>query len=391
MYYTAKIIDPAEGIGQICVAASKFSIERFLYALQYKNWDEKDLERLGSEVADYRQKLEKEYIRLVEFSQFFNKEFVTVNNKCFSSAMTMLRKLRSGISETKRLFMKFCPRAHRERMYSEILNSPVSAYEYSYLSAKTYQLPLFTLEGYPECVSGLYNEMQRFFLLLMRCIRLCQDVLKDEARIKDDNKYCKYLFEEFRKKVLTEIMDIVMMIPRNSEFLTEEKNSAIASRSRYDNDDAWAPVGFHSYTRTEVKQLIIKQVLDDNLGSDITLVERNIFGDEEDKVHRWRHIIQHFDELIPDTYHRKNLPAKYVQMFFLFVGIPYKLESVAVDYFNETYLSAPAHKFTTVSYQAINGYKKQLLEDRNGVFKTFTDELKERFYPPLTAQKAENF
>ncbi len=391
MYYTAQIYDPTIGLDQIFAAASKFNTERFLYALQYKNWNEKTLELMGNEVATYRMKLEVEYGRLVEFSKVFNKEFVTMNNKCFSSALTMLNKLRSGISETKRIFTKFCPRAHKENIMQAIANKPVSAYEYSYISSDTYQLNLFEFEGYPACVSGLYNEMQKFFLVLIRCIQLCKQVLNEEKNIKHDNKYCKYLFEEFKNKVMCEIADIIMMIPHDSEFLTEEKNSAIASRNHYENDEAWAPVGFHNYTKKEVKHLIIKQVIDEEEGSDMSGIEKLLFDNDEAKAHKYRHIIRHFDELIPDTYHRKNLPAKYIQMFFQFVGIPFKLESEAVAYFNETYLSAAGHKFTTVSYQAVNGYKKEVLEDKDGAYKAFTNSIKQRFFATLTISKASNF
>lgn len=391
MYYTAKIYDPAIGLDQIFAAASKFNTERFLYALQYKNWDEKTLELMGNEVATYRIKLEAEYRRLVEFSKVFNKEFVTMNNKCFSSALTILNKLRSGISETKKIFTKFCPRAHKENILQAITNKPVSAYEYAYISSDTYELNLFEFDGYPSCVSGLYNEMQRFFLVLIRCIQLCKQVLNDENTIKKDNNYCKYLFEEFKNHVLSEIADIIMMIPQDSEFLSAENNSAIASRNLYENDEVWAPIGFHSYSKTEVKHLIIKQVIDEEEGSDLSRIEKLLFGNDESKVHKYRYIIRHFDELIPDTYRRKNIPAKYIQMFFQFVKIPFKLESDAVSYFNETYLSSAQHKFKTVSYQAVNGYKKEVLEDKDGAYKAFTCKIKQRFFATLTVSKASNF
>jgi hypothetical protein len=182
-----------------------------------------------------------------------------------------------------------------------------------------------------------------------------------------------------------------MMIPRNSEYLSEKNNPAIASRNKYENDEAWAPVGFHNYSKTEVKHLVIKQILDEEEGSDLTKTEKLLFGNDEAKVHKYRYIIRHFDELIPENYRRKNLPAKYIQMFFQFVGIPYKLESDAVDYFNEIYLSSSDHKFTTVSYQAVNSYKKEVLEDKDKAYKAFTNSIKEHFYKVIPLQNATNY
>ena len=75
-------------------------------------------------------------------------------------------------------------------------------------------------------------------------------------------------------------------------------------------------------------------------------------------------------------------------MFFQLVGIPNKLESDAVKYFNETYLSSSAHKFVTVSYQAVNRYKKEVLKDADGGFKDFSEGIKQRFFDTSTLQIA---
>ena len=391
MKYTANIDDPAEGLDQILSAASKFDSQRFLYALDYKNWNEKQMERMSKEVSESTVKLEKEYNRLVEFAQVFNKEFATDDNKCYNSALALLKKLRSGISETKKIFMKFCPRARKDRFYQSVKKRPASAYDYSYISRETYQMDIFLFEGYPACVNGLCDEIEKFFLVRIRCMQLCKQVLSEEQKIKNDNAYCKYLLKEFKEKVLSEISGITMIFSRDSEYLTEEKNQAIASRNHYDNDDAWAPVGFHNYSKKEVKLLIIKQVLDTEEGSDLTRMERLLFGDDEQTVHKYRYIIQHFDELIPESYHRKKLPAKYIQMFFQFVGITYKKELEAYKYFKETYLSSTTHNYTMVTYQAVNDSKKEVLEEKDGAYKAFVLTLRQRFYATIPLPQAVNY
>ncbi len=390
MYYSPNIYKPEESINQILTAASKFDANRFLYGLQYKHWDERKIELLSSEVVNYTTKLEKELMSLEEFAKVFNNEFATENNQCFSSALTLLKKLRSGISETKRLFMTFCPRAHKDNVLQKIGNNPVSAFDYSRISSDTYQISLFEFEGYPTSVNGLFNGMEKFFLILVRCLQLCKQVLKDEQKIKSDKRQCYLLFLEFKDKVLREIDDFRKLFSRNSVYLTAENCPAIDSRNRYDSDEAWASAGFHSFSQKEVKYLIISQVLDEEEGSDITRKERLLFGDDVTKVHKYRYIIQHFDELIPDTYHRKNFPAKYVQMFFQFVGIQNKMEVDAVKYFFDTYQSS-AHKFTQVTYQAVNGYKKEILEDKDGSYKKFSEDIKQRFFATPTLQIVSNY
>lgn len=390
MYYSPSICNPEEGISQILLAASKFNADRFLYGLQYKHWDEKKIELLSSEVANYTTKLEKELINLEEFAKIFNNEFATLNNKCFSSAMALLKKIRSGISETKRIFMRFCPRARQDNILRMIGNNPVSAFDYSRISASSYQLSLFEFEGYPSSVNGLFNEMEKFFLILVRCLQLCKQVLKDEEKIKSDKRQCYLLFLEFKDKVLREIDDFRKLFSRNSVFLTAENCPAIDSRNRFDSDEDWASAGFHSFSQKEVKYLIISQVLDEEEGSDLTRKERLLFGNDVTTVHKYRYIIQHFDELIPESYHRKNFPAKYVQMFFHFVGIQDRHEADAVKYFFEIYQSSK-HKFKPVTHQAVNGYKKKVLEDKDESYKKFIENLNQRFSVKSTLQKAYNY
>ena len=388
--YTPEICNPEEGFNTILSAASKFDADRFLYAIEYKNWDERKMELLAREVITYRERLEDEYNNLEEFAKIFNKEFATLNNQCYSSAIVLLHKIRSGISETKRLFMRFCPKASRRKTIHTMIDQPKSAYEYSRISSDSYDLSLFEFEEYPPCVSSLFDEMQKFFFVLVRCMQLCNQVLKEEKKIKGDNKYCKYLFDQFKQKVMRCIYDLYKGFSRNSKDLTEE-NRAIASRNMYDNDEAWASVGFHNFTETEVKWLVIKQVFDEEEGSDLTRQERLLFGDDEKRVHRIRQIIQHFDELMPDNCKSKKFPARYIQMFFQHIGLPEKSEKEAVKYFFEVYTSSSTHKYEEVTYEAVNGWKQTVLKDKEGSYKAFAEDLKKRFYDIPTLQMAANF
>lgn len=390
MTYTADIYDPITGMNEILAATQKFDADRFLYALQYKHWDEQQMEKMAQEVALYRVRVETEYKRLNEFSQNFNKEFVTMNNKCFSTALTMLKKIRSGISETKKIFHTFCPRQRRNHIYHAIGNNPVSAYTYSYISIDTYELSLFKLDDYPPCINGLYNEMEKFFILLVRCIQLCKQVIADENKIRQDHKFCHFLFEEFKEKILKEIYDIIMLIPKDSEDLSEKNNPAIASRNKYDTDEAWAPFGFHNFLRKEVKLLITKWVLESEQNSDLTREEILLFDNDVQRAHKIRNIIMNFDKLLPINCKKKKLPAKMIQLFFQYIGVVSGTERIAAEYFNKMYSSSEANSHETVSYQAINVYKKEVLEDKDNAKKDFAENIKNIFQLITPLQKVAN-
>lgn len=393
MFFTSKIINPNEGLDVILDAVIKFNADRFLYALKYKNWDEGYIERMSKETSLYKSRLEQEYIKLKEFSKNFNKEFTTVNNACFDSALILLRKIRSGISETKRIYEKYCPRARQEKAYSYLsdINRPVSAYRYSYISTDTYQLSLFQFEGYPPCIRGLYNEMEKFFQLLIQSIRLCKSVLLDEQKIKKDSKYCKYLYDKFKEKFLKEIRCILKQLPSAQEALTAMDNPAIASRNSYDNDEAWAPVGFHQFNINDVKLLVAKQELDEQAMSNMTSLERRLFGNDQDKAFRCRYVIQHFDECLPEDYSKKKLDAKAIQMLFQYFGIQHGCVKDAVRYFESIYTNIYGHKYEMVKYAAISAYKDRVKKDEKGEYKTFVRRVEKLLNPQNNLRIASNF
>lgn len=376
MYYSSKITDPSQGIDSIIKAASKFNANSFLYALLYKNWDEEKITSMCTEVKTQRDRLENEYQNLRQFALTFNKEFATNNNKCFDTALKLLNKLRSGVSETKKLFQRFCPRAHKNKFNTLDKSRTFSAFDYSLISSESYQLTIYKFDGYPECVSNLYFEMEQFFALLLQSINLCKQVIEDENTIRKDKIYCKTLFDNFREDILSKIGDIVNIIKIDSEVFSEKNNLAIASMSQFADIETWAQHGFHNYDKKDVKILAIKQFIEQNNEYDLTLIEKALFGNDVKKVHAIREIIQDFDSFLPDSYSREKLPADYIRKFFIYIGV--KNQKLATEYFNQVYKSSPNKKHEVVKYGAINGHSSKVLKNENE-YSSFVFALNSRF------------
>ena len=373
MAYSTTIYDPRKGIEAILFSISKFDKDRFLYALRYKHFNQQQLEQMAKHVAEYRKKLEEEHKRLLEFASIFNHRFVTDNNKCFETALKLLNKLRSGISEVKRIYLKFCPRWNRKRIpYSALSKQTYSAFDYSYFSTDSFQLSLFDLEGYPPYVQGLYNELSKFFFQLNLSLVLCMKVLEDEETIRKDQRYCNFLYEEFKQEVMKELMDIIMLLPTDSECFQEENNPAIASLKNYSNTEAWAPYGFHNFSKKDVKHLIIKEIQETEKRGILTKEEIYIFGNDPVKVNKIKNIILHFDELMPDNYNRTKLEAKLIAMFMQWCGA--RDEKSFVHYFNKEYIKNQSHHYDTVQKSAVNSAKNKLLLD-NTPYNDFVKKL----------------
>lgn len=390
MFYTPKITNPEEGLDAILVAAEKFDADRFLYAIQYKNYDMTRLERMGEEIATYSEKLEKEYERLQKFAKTFNESFVTDDNKCYDVALRALNKIKSGISETKRIYMKFCPRGRKDRYRSIYGDHKVSAFEYSKLSSEKVQLGFFGLEDYPAVIQGLYREMEKFFTLLIRCIQLCKQVIKDERTIRKNGNYCKYLYERFKEKFLRKIANVLQMIPRDNEFLSAKNNPAIAAREKYGSDVAFCQHAFHNYPTKYLELYALKETFDEEQFGDMTNLEKLLFKCDRDLTGRVRYIIAHFDDLMPEGHNRKKLDAKRVLMFMQWCGIQKGSEEYFVQYFNEKYQQVKEHKFQTVSNSAVNSHKEWLLRNEDE-YEKFAQKIQKLLSTNLTMRQAVGF
>ena len=389
MAYTTTIYDPQEGLETIGRAIEKFDDKRFLFALNYKDWDETEIELMARQVCEYRTKLEQEHIRLIELAKTFNKEFVTDNNRCFDTGLKLIRKLRSGISEVKRIYQKFCPRAPKQRFYYKaISDKKQSAFDYSYLSIGSYQLSLFPLDSeiYPPCVRGLYNELGRFFHQLSLSLALCMKVLQDEEKIRIDSEYCNFLFEKFKREVMKEIMDMIMLMPTDADIFQEEHNPAIASLKKYSGTEAWAPHGFHNFTKKDVKHLIIKEAQEFEKNGNISKDQFVLFGNNSEMIAKIDNVILHFDELMPDDYKRKKLDAAIIAMFMRWCGVTDEKHFVA--YFNKLYERNTAHQYETVKKGAVNAAKnKQVRENNNIEYNEFVQKLEKLHFIPAIQQK----
>lgn len=98
-YYWSQI-ETLENLQYVAGLVDGFNQDRFLAALMGKRSVGKDkIVHMRNELVEITNKLEEEYLVLEDFGKTFNDKFATRNNACFSSAMTLLRKMRSGMSK----------------------------------------------------------------------------------------------------------------------------------------------------------------------------------------------------------------------------------------------------------------------------------------------------
>ena len=348
-----KIYNPEEGLNELSSCIDKFSEERFLYALHFKNFDLYEIDRKRNKIAFFTNKLDTEYIELKQISETFNLDYAPDNNKCFVSAYDLLKRIRSSIKETVKTFMSFCKRKSQREIANELLTHIERTYaERSYLCSDIYSPSMFGFESYPPSVHALFNEMTKFFTLLKACMRLCIEVINEEKRTKANGDLSLYLFEEFYSKTYNELSNLFKYI--NIDELRADENPALSSLKKYQDLDSWARHNFHNYSKKDCQIIVLQDVLCKH--RNLTKDEISLFGTDEEKILLYREIIRNFEKLLPNGYTKKNLDPMLVLMLLEYMEC--KNYSKGIKYFNNIYLQSNDHRFGEVEYGTVMSYRK---------------------------------
>jgi hypothetical protein len=130
-YYWSQI-ETLENLQYVAGLVDGFNQDRFLAALMGKRSVGKDkIVHMRNELVEITNKLEEEYLVLDEFGKTFNDKFATRNNACFSSAMTLLRKMRSGMSKMIQIFRQFAPQNKAARRAAHAEQQTLDLYSHS--------------------------------------------------------------------------------------------------------------------------------------------------------------------------------------------------------------------------------------------------------------------
>lgn len=315
--YTTRIDDPESGLKLIQDSISRFDAKIFLYAVKYCDNDLERLSRQTDEIAIYRGYLEAEYERLVLAGTDFIGTFATPHNNVFNNADILLNKMKRGIKMTKELYALFCPKQSRKAMQQQrVFGIERSVWGCSYLSSFTtsYTEDMFGFEGYSHVVHGCYVEMQKFFSLLQKCIKYCQDMIKKEKAARQDKDYIEYIYQRQITKILKSIKGVLDAITGVDDTITDT-NPLLKGRKAYGDTVTNLQENYHKCDNEQLQQVVAYDYFYSKNTPKYTILERKLFGNDEAMIDKARLVIRNFDSIIPDKSERKKIEASIIAMF----------------------------------------------------------------------------
>lgn len=337
-FYTKYIPNPETIVDEIIDSIEHFNQDIYKYALHNSHYgNEGKVQILALEVNSKRINIEKEYLRLYDYSLNFNKEFVFEDNKIFATSLRLFRKLRTSISSTKDLFLQFCPYKHDKlRRYQLYRIERPNIFNTSLIASKAeISKDLFDLDSYKPVVKQLLEEMTSFFDIIIKSMRLCKNIIDEEAKIKADSKQCLAIYNRFKEKVLLETKLIRDMLTDEQAKSLKENNPMVKLRDKYGNDEGYAQAGFHNGSIADTRNDVILDAYYVKKHLGLTKYEQAIWGKDVELVKKLRFAIDHFDELIPDYSTRQHIDGKYIALLAKWCGES-DLDAFS-EYFNEIY------------------------------------------------------
>lgn len=383
MLYSTIVDKNEEGLRMIIDAAEKFHEGRYLNAIHECHLKKEDILGVTEYVKEYITKLNREYLALARFARSFNSKYATENNKCFDTAEKLFGKIRSTVSASKRIYKKFC-RTVRKRMPPAVASQRPSVFTRSELVNKYHSGQLFGIDTYDECVARLYEQLEGFFLELVKCLALCRMIIREESSIRNAPERCMKIYRESYDEMLGNTRTIMRMFKEskmvpNSEFDDRRKKAGLLSDFICSN--------FHTLDLSQFQMHVLVSELMKSDG--MTNEEKILFGaDNRAMAEKARLVVRHFDELEKDAHkgkHKGKHSAYCVASFMLWCGLGKdgNVKFFVEEYFNRTYKG----EYPPVKTNAVNSAKNVLQlkpgESNldNGLFHAKIDALVEKYAP----------
>ena len=269
--------------------------ERIVAGIQYGRAKKADVLKVKHNLVESRCILERELLRLADFAQEFNKLYATKNNKWFSSAEIMLKKIQSHYSRWKKLLKLTSPKKKRHRRGCRAVEH--SVYETSLLNKnQPFVIDCYGIESYGSLLVELKQELEKFLSDLVKGIKLCQTMLNEEKRIKEDYEWIKEIYEDCYNITVAknrETIDWLVSIGR-----ANTDNSLYQLMLTYKSKDEFIREQFHEHTDVKFNDYVLADVVMTLMNNNISSTEHMLWGRDYDKIRLVRFAIEHFDQLV---------------------------------------------------------------------------------------------
>ena len=369
----------------------RFDVQNLLYAINGKHLDEDEIVSLTNDISEYHVKLKRQKQYLFKFCMSFPKEFASEDNHMVDSSVKVSRRMRSGAACVKKVFMKFC-KVSRKHLPAGVQER--QAHEVSLISTEHYNLDLFGLSSYPECVKELFRVMFEFYVDLNECLEEGLRTVKEVETTKSDAPKCLDILIkscEKSKKNQRVLIEAIMTDPvmkdavmKNKTFSDEANPVLKEFKKTTSNKEQFAQKYYKNCSPKDVDKITIYEVTTVEEDPNLSFAKL-IFGNVGERIGKINYIIEHFDDLLPEKCKRGKIPAMNLFFFYQWSNPIVGIDSF-LSYFNK-YYKEHGGKWEPIGKSALTGACTKHSQCKDGS----TQELKDKLLSQIDLMLQEKY
>ena len=321
-----------EDLNNIVAFINRINLDNFLFAIQYRQFDEKQIKCLTYDLQARTALLQAQLSILNTDSDDWLSAFCIDDKGKYSEA----EKLIKTIGGSTKTMVSIAKKYQLKNTFTKVTygHPEVSGWKTSFIAQSVTQPSLFnSVNIFPSFVYELFDTILYFSSFVTKGINICKGVLQKEHKIKTNSVEAKKSFDFFKAKVICMIRDISFIID------SKEMNPMIGMWENMKGDDSFYSQAYHNFSMKNGKNFICYLILEEGKRKGLENDAISVFGVNPKIVSENNYIIANFDTIVRKMRNGnpiKKLPIKYIAYFLS--ASHYKCDyKDAVQYFYDHY------------------------------------------------------
>ena len=268
------------------------SEDRFLYSLQQKRWTIEEVHTFNARLQISYDYTSKEYERIQELRKTYNKEYPTNHKQYLSTAIELMRKMRSTLSAYRKIADGFRPKKKR----GSKLKEGVMACDRTPLYNGSYSQDAFGWEVYPDkAVKDLLKNLNDYLELAGKCLDLCLEIIDEEKEVRATPDWAYALYKDSFDRSVSNSKRLIEFMKQQGGTIDHDIVKAIDEAK-----DVKLLIAelYHAFSHSDFNFYCACKTISDGRKAGMTPEEAALFGkDNIEKVIRIQTLLDHILEL----------------------------------------------------------------------------------------------
>lgn len=345
------------GLEMVLDAMDELLEEKFIEGVKSKHRNTYEIEQTTEMVKIYQHRVNIEAKALTRFSEKFIRSFATDNNKCFNTAETLFKKIRSTIASLKKVFYKTTPVDYTQLPID--VESP-SVFDKSPLGHGDYTPDVFGIDSFPKEVQELYHAIETLFSISSVMLALCHEMIEKEEETRNDIVQLRQIYKESCEELLGAVKAASAFMVSTQE-MPDNELEELRKKAGSDEDERFLKRGYHTCDKEVMTQYLIIKTINKARNEGLTEIEAYYWRKNHDKALEVRKVVENFDKINGVKGQANSLSSMVMVEFLKWCNVPESQETQLYSkYFLPKYSAKGTYK--PLGWNTISGKRKELKE-----------------------------